>query len=335
MENKYQDEVDITSLLKFLYRAVASFFKGIFEIIIIFLIICRKFIIRKKVYLLIGVILGGIIGLLLSNAVPPVYQTSLTVESKFLKGYDFIYEINKLNDYFKEKNYQVVSDIFDAPINNVQSIKEISAESYYSHYNIFEKYGDIEKVDSLRTAEEMNATLFIIELELNENNVIISNIENWIINYLNTNSTLNKNYNVEKNILINSKEKILSELSSLDTLKKGINRKLLSENNSKNSSSLEISLKNDEDILRNPLEIYESDLDFFMHLQRIEKNLNLLEKITVINGVKSVKGNKINHLKKNVLLGSFIGLLIVISIYILISINKYLISFEKKSQKVY
>ena len=307
-----QDEIDLVAIFRFIYQSFVNFYIRVWNIILLLLISLKRFISNRKFFLIVGIIAGALIGFIVSRSVPPVYETSLTVESQFLKGYDFISEIEKLNDYFKEGNYEIISMVFNSKsVDDVKAIKGISAETYSSHYNIFDKYGEIDKLDSLRAAEEINSSLFIIKLNLNENKVIVSKIENWIINYLNSNKVLNKNYEIEKNYLLRTKSKLVAELENIDTLKKGINKKILSDNTLLSPSKLEISVTDEKDLIKNPIKIYETDLELFRRLQEIEKRLSLLEKISIINGVKSIKENKIDYLKGNVFSGALWGLLIV------------------------
>ena len=334
-QEQLKDEIDLTALIKFFFNGIVNLLNNVFLLLIKLLIVTRKFIIKRILFLVIAIVVGGILGYIYGKFTSPLSETSLTIESPFLKGYDFIYEIEKLNEYFIDKNYDRIVNLFEASEEEILPIKSIVAKTYLEHYDIFEKYGEIAKSDSLKVAREMNSSLFIINIKLSENDIVISKIETWLKNYLSNNKVLVKSFNARRNVLLHTKEKLLIELSSIDSLKKGVNKRILSNNILKNQSpsSLEISVQDEKDIFKNPINLYEKDLALFTQLQNIQRELSLLEEVTIINGVKSIKENKEEYVKSKVIWGLLIGFLSVCFIFLMLALNDFIIEFEKKLDK--
>jgi hypothetical protein len=328
-DKKSIDEIGFEELIQNIIKLFVSLFNTTVINILNLLITVRRFVIRKFYYLITGVILGALAGYFYSNVIPPTYETSLTLKSEFLTGFDFLYEIEKLNDYIENENSELIARLFKSEDNNVNVIKGIHAESYYNYHHIFERYGEIEKLDSLSVASEINAKLFVVTLKMNSDAVALENIEDWLINFLEQNKLLNKNYNIRKTILLNTEEKLLSDLVSLDTLKNTINRKLIEGDNV--NAKLDISFSEVEDILKDPISVYEKGFSTFNQLQDVRKELTLIEKVSIINGIKFVKENRFNFKFRTIVIGVSLGFSFVCLLFIVISFNKLLNDIENKS----
>ncbi len=327
---KNKDEIEVRELFSAIREFFLGIVTGIFNFLINSIIYLKKFIKKNFLYLIIGGAIGGGIGIYLALKSSPVYETNLTISSPYLKGYNFIYEIEKLDDYFKEKNYEVIANILSVPEEEVKPIRGIYAETYANYYNIYERYGEIEKKDSLMVASEMNASMFIIKINLTSKIKNITKLEQWIVNYLANNKILKKNYEIRRDQLAAAEQKLFNELQSLDSLKAGVNNRII--NGSKldsGSGSVEISLQGEKDVLRNPIEIYDEGLKLFNELQSVQRDMRLLQEVSVINGAKSIKENKSRYLIKNTFYGAVMGFLFTCLVILISIFNKYLVNIEK------
>ncbi len=325
------DEISLEDLVLNTLKIFTNLITGLINRLLVLLVIIRRFIIEKIVFLIIGSVIGGLSGFFFSKLTPPIYETSLTLKSDFLNGFDFLYEIEKLDDYIKDRNFTLIAELFNSDVSNVAVLKGISAKSYYNHHNIFERYGEIEKLDSLSVASEMNSRLFVVTLKMNSNAVVLENIETWLINFLEKNELLNKNYDIKKNILLRTEEKLLTDLASLDTLRKAVNNKLLFEQKDNFTSKLEISISEEQDIMKDPLAIYEKDYKIFQELQEVRRSITLIERISIVNGIKLIKENKLNFQINNVFWGAIYGFLSICILFVLIRFNNFLNEFESKN----
>lgn len=323
-----QDEIDITALIKFLVKGINNFFNFLLKLLILFLIKTRKFFIQKFLQIVIAVFIGGLLGYLSTYFLSANYKVNLTLESRFLTGFNFKNEINKLNEYLSESNHEKLSEIFGIPKEKVTIIKNIKVESFYKYYDVFDKYGEIDKIDSLAIAAEMNSTEFVLELSLKSDDVLDNEVESWLKKFLERNPVLNKNFETRKKNLINKESKLKEELLSLDSLKQGVNKLLLSSGDNR-EGKIDIYLDESEDILSNPLKIYDKELQMFQELQSVSNELGMLEKVKIINGIKKPKENITSRRIKATILGSFYGLLCFISFFLLKSLDNYLINYEK------
>lgn len=332
MEKNNKDEIELGELFSALKNFLKSIISGIHNFFVFSLVYLKRFVKSHYIILIISSVIGGFISGFISYKSSPTYETNLTLHSPFLTGYNFIYEIEKLNEYFLEKNYEVLGSIIGISEEELKSVKAVFAETYDNYYNIYERFGEIKKKDSLMVAAEMNALLFVVKINLTSKINDVKKIESWLVRYLSENQMLNKRYLAHKTQLLASENKLIRELENLDSLKAGVNRKIISTSPLKQASNtLEISLQDEKDILKNPMEIYEEDLKLFYNLQSVQKEINLLEKVSVINGAKSIKENKSVYLIKNIIYGVFFGFSITSLVLILSIFNRYLVKIEKSS----
>jgi|GEM_PF-4859958 len=328
----HNDEVDLISLFNYLINGIKSLAFSLFNVTIKALVIIRAFLI-SNVYFLIGfLVVGCICGFFYSKLKPPVYETSLTIKSEFLRGFDFLYEIEKLNDYVVEKNYGVVSELFETAPRNVEVLKGFSAYSYFNYHNIFERYGEIEKLDSLSVASEMNSTLFVVTIKMNSDSIVLENVENWLVNFFDKNELLTRNYEIRKANLAQMKDQLIKDVDKLDSLKVGINNSVFFKADQE-VTRLDISIKESDNLLENTVNVYDKGWEAFNKLQDVEKQKSLIEKITIVNGIKLIKENQKVFIAGNIINGGFLGIIMFVIIYLLIVFNRFLINYDNFNKK--
>ncbi|MBX2840359.1 MAG: hypothetical protein KTR26_01210, partial [Flammeovirgaceae bacterium] len=103
------DEISVSELFNSIGKGISNFCNGLINLILKGIIHLRRFILLRFKFLLLGTIIGGAYGLYLFYSSKPTYKTTAIVESNYLKGYYFINEIDRLSNYCRENNYELLS----------------------------------------------------------------------------------------------------------------------------------------------------------------------------------------------------------------------------------
>ncbi len=337
-ENKNKpasDEIDIREFLLSIRDGIAKFLNWIFKTFLMLLIFLRNFVVARFKFLMLGGIVGGLLGFGFYSLQSPSYETGITIRSTYLRGLYFNAEVEKLNEYCKNKSYDLLSAELNIPEESLDFIKGFESKNVNNYYNIYSFYTATENLDSVKLAAELGSNLFVITAEVNveseDATPNLTELEKGLVHYFENNVYINRLYNTELTRLQSRKKKLESELANLDSLKTIIKEKL-KKNELTSAASLEISVRENknDDIVSNPLSIFDQDYKFFQELQQVNTELALLEKVQVVNGFNGVKLNRRAFLIKSVVYGGFYGGVVTIAIFLLLAVNHYLTNEEKK-----
>ncbi|WP_456868088.1 hypothetical protein [Galbibacter sp. BG1] len=132
-QNNNSEEIDLGQLFKMIGDGFRKFFnfigniiKGIFGIIIAFLLFIQLHIIKFIIAGVIGVVIGGY----LDYRKEPVYVSTMVLEPNFQSVQQLYNNINFYNELAKAQDSVALAEAFEIDVHEAASIKEIEAESY-------------------------------------------------------------------------------------------------------------------------------------------------------------------------------------------------------------
>ncbi|WP_020530685.1 hypothetical protein [Flexithrix dorotheae] len=335
-----EDEISISELFQSIGKGISNLFNGLINFFLKAIIHLRRFILLRFKFLLIGTIIGGAYGLYLFYSSKPTYETTAVVESKYLKGYFFINEIDRLSNYCKENNYELLANLLNVDIEVVKPLNGFSISTFDTYYQTFERYGDIKKLDSLKVASEKYSDTFVLTASIKggksatkAENFDLKILEQGLKYYFSNNPIIEKKFKVEKNLMLERKSKIENQLASIDSLKSIIKDKLVNDAILPNKSTLEVSLNTEKkDVVNNPLGVYSTDYQYYMQLEEVSRSLDLIEKFEFINSFSEVKVNRRAFLLDNVTYNAILGFSIVCVFYLIVHFNGYI---KRKDEEIY
>ncbi len=327
-----QDEIDVFGLLGMLWKKAGSTLNQLGFFLLLGMAKLRGFLLKNF-----GKLLGaGMAGLLFALALAwtstlkPDFKSSAVVHSEFLRGYNFTTEIEKLNDYCKEGNYTVLSQLFKLPEDQVHMLKGVASEPFRGQVTA---NPESPYYDSLVQVVNATTNRFVVTIHLKTERPDVKAIQAGLLEYLKNNPDLKRQYSMHRRALELTRNKITAELNNFDSLKVLIQKSLLLNdinNPSRARASLDISVRENKNILNDPLAVYEKDFSYFEDLVAIENELMYGEEVQLVSEFGEVKSNNIAHLVKYMINGGLIGTGLFILLYLLLRLNKFLGSFEMK-----
>ena len=117
-----------------------------------------------------------------------------------------------------------------------------------------------------------------------------------------------------------------------NSLKVGINNSVLFKANQE-ITRLDISIKESDNLLENTVNVYDRGWEAFNQLQQVERQTSLIEKITIVNGIKLIKENQKEFIVSNIINGGYLGIIVFLIIYLLIIFNRFLINYDNLNKK--
>lgn len=127
------DEIDLGQLFQLigrgfqkLFNFIGSIFKGVFNLLILFLL----FIQRNFIVLAIAIIIGGIGGFLVDLYKTPKYISRMVVEPNFNSVQQLYNNIDFYNDLANARDSLTLSRILDISVSEAATIKKVFVDSY-------------------------------------------------------------------------------------------------------------------------------------------------------------------------------------------------------------
>ena len=131
--NTPSDEIDLGQLFQIigrgfqkLFNFISSLFKGLFHILILFLLFLQK----NVIILGIAVVVGAVGGYILDSIKPEKYISKMVVEPNFNSVQQLYNNIDFYNDLAEAKDSIALADALDIEQSEAASIKEIFVDSY-------------------------------------------------------------------------------------------------------------------------------------------------------------------------------------------------------------
>lgn len=322
------DEIDLAILFKAIKKGINNFYNWIGNVILVTLIFSRKFLVKNFYILLLSIISGSIIGATSFYIKASYFETTATIRTKFLKGFYFKSEIEKINNLCRDNNIAGLEAILNISKEEAYSIKSIEVSSF-KEYN-YNGYSNLlnEKEDSDSLMEiESRTTDFVVTMGIfSDGSAHLKSLSDALINYLERNVYLNQEYQINQSLLLQEKEDIEKQIQYTAKLKETIHDVIKREPIS--SSTLNLSFTEKEDIIVKPLEIIREERLLNQQLNSIKSQLKRKNKIEVINDFLEYDKFGSEDIKDYLIFWTMVCSGITTGILILISINKLLVTKE-------
>lgn len=341
-QKQNDEEVDLGSLFmiigkgfKNFFNFIGNIFKGIFHILILFLLFVKKHFIKFAVAGLIG---GGI-GAYLHIEKEDTYASEMLLEPNFESSKQLYFGIQYLANLIEQKDYEKLSKVFDISVEKAESLRQITITPNITEDDIVQSYDElIRSVDTLaaqsylyenykKSFTDYDYRVHTIYAESSDK-AIFSALRPVILGILEENAYLKKVLDLNNENLNRSDSMYRKDLSQIDSLNK-VYMQVLLEEAKKESKGTNIAL-GDEQKTNKELELYTTKRRINQDLARtVETRSKESQIVNVISDFQPV-GFKVVGLENNLaVLGFLLSIGVVLFILGLIELNKYLENYKK------
>ena len=338
------DEVDLGQLFQLIgngfkkfFNFIGSIFKGLFSLIIAFLLFIQTHFLK---FVIAGIV-GIAIGVYLDINKEPGYLSTMVVEPNFNSVQQLYNNINFYNELAKSEDSVALAEALEIPIKEAGSIKEFTVESYSDEnqkVQLFDKF--VRSLDTttqkaidmeayLKNFNSFDARFHTISV-LATNNSVAKKIQPSIINSISRNDYFNLQKNIS-DINIKLQDSIYTkQITEIDSLQQLYKRVMLKEaDNPMQGTNISLgesgSKDNKELSLINKLEELKTSL--------VELNVEKANKSSILNVISAFprKGVEVKGLLNSYkFLIPTLLLSITLLILALFSLNKYLKNYKIK-----
>jgi len=321
------DEIDLAILFKAIKKGINNFYNWIGNAILVTLIFSRKFLVKNFYLLLLSIILGSIIGATSFYRKASYFETTATIRTKFLKGFYFKSEIEKINNLVQDRKIAGLEAILNISKHEAYSIKSIEVSSFKEYRYNYDGYSNLLNDSDSLMGIESRTTDFVVNMGIFSNgSAHLKSLSNALVNYLERNVHLKQEYQIHQSRLIQEKEDIENQILYIAQLKETIHDVMKREPIP--SSTLNLSFTEREDIIVKPLEIIREEKSLNQQLNSINSQLKRKNKIEVINDFVEYNTFGSDNIKDYLIFWIMVCSGITTGILILISINKFLVTKE-------
>jgi hypothetical protein len=337
-----EEEVDLGSLFVIIGRGfskffnfIGSIFKGIFHLVILFLIFIRENI--KKIG--IAAILGMSVGIFIELQSPKRYASELLIEPNFKSVLQLYNNVNYYNDLVQQKDTLKLQETFNLTKGEAASLREFEIEPLKVDSDIINAYDElILSVDTLTIRsydyEDFRASFKTYDYKVHKVTVIaeMSNVFDKLDDVIISSIEKNKYFNRLKELTnenLNRTDSVYKEsLAQTDSLRKVYMQVLLDEAK-KVQSGTNIDLGGQNQTSKE-LELFETNRKIIGDLKYIANEKS--KKYEVINVISNFQpiGYEIKGIEKNQAfqLGA-LGAGLMIFFLLLVKLNVYLNNYKR------
>ncbi|WP_146201604.1 hypothetical protein [Sediminitomix flava] len=320
-------------------RGIQGLSSSIGNFFLAILIYFRKFCLNWYKFIIPAMLVGLGIGISFNFITYTSYESEATIKSTFLKGANFLNEIDKLDKLCSDPIS--LAKVLNLEDSEAISLKSITAQGFNSANNIYEQYGANEETliikDSLIRYDLVNEEIFKVNISTYNELLEPTKIQSALKTYLENNEYLVKEFEINKNGLLKEKALIENQLVEINklrgTLSEAIKVRIEKEKAGEiDDSAVRIMMDNGKSSLKNediPVILLDKDLALTQQLNEISSELYLTEKIQFITPFNAFYSKSYSRPTYGIL-GASIGFGIIFLIAILLDINSFL---EKKSKE--
>ena len=270
-ENSQSEEVDLGQLFKLignlfdrLYQFIISKFEFVFSI----LIFSIKAIIDNFKLIVICMVIAGALGYGLEKMKRDVYSSQMLVKPYFDSKFQLITNINYYNALIEDQDYEELSNLFELDKEKSEQLIEFEIKPGPETENdrILQYDGFIRAVDSVR-AQDISFDDFIENRSLYSGSIFEINVKSFSKNIfkpleLGLNKTFLNEYSFKRmkkrdTLITLDKQRILTSLSQIDSLKSVYLEVLRNESN---SNSNQVTLKDGMSLVQERVKTKEFEL---------------------------------------------------------------------------
>ena len=246
------EEVDLGQLFKLvgnmfdrLFRFVGNIFKSILSVIIFII----KAVLNNFKIIVISMVIAGVIGYAFEKAKQPVYTSSMLVKPYFDSKFQLVTNINYYNALIADKDFKQLGNLFKIEEDFANEILEfeINPGPETENDRILEYEEFIKQVDSTR-ATEIYFDRFIENRSIYSGSVYEIGVKSFKKDIFRSleeglNSTFTNTYSVKKmekrdSLIAIDKNRIISSLQQVDSLKNVYIKVMQEESSSKNAGTI-------------------------------------------------------------------------------------------------
>ncbi len=339
------DEVDVLQLFKKISQYVSNTISSMLRFLLLLILKIRKFIFTNMTVLLLSGCIGAAGGyayyyLQTKNR----FTTRLLVESKYLKGFYFLEEMEKIAQTIRVENYDLLSKMLNTEEKYLKNIIDINTKGFAEYYGSEEKFKKIyinkEKwfIDSLNINEKLNAQLFMIQIKfkIKENSSLqkLNYIEEGIIHFFEKNKYVAKQHEDKMKKLKKEKEGLQQLLSSKNSLIQAIIHSLretvLTKNTKLDSRNIKVTFGSETaNNITDISSIYDSYDKNYQRIVSIEEKLSKNEKIIIVSDFSPLKKSTLNNPIYLLVIGTCTAIGIVTIIMLIITADFSLVAEGK------
>jgi hypothetical protein len=337
-----EEEVDLGSLFVIIgkgfsnfFNFIGSIFKGLFHYFISILIFL------KENYVLIGsgALVGLVAGFILELNSTDTFQSSMLVAPNFKSAQQLYNNVNYYNDLVKQKDTVRIQNTFNLDKESAISLKKFSIKPVINENDIINAYNDfVLEVDtatvSSYTFNAFKATFKGLDYKvheiqvISEKNDVFSELSDAILSSVVENKYFNRARKLSNENLDRIDVMYRGNLLQIDSLRRVYMQVMLAESK-KEFIGTNIDLGGENSTTKE-LELFDTNRKINKDIQKI--TVDKSEKYEVINLLSDFQpiGSEMKEITRNKALQlAVLGAVLMMSMLILIKINKYLIHFKK------
>ncbi|WP_044210252.1 hypothetical protein [Flammeovirga sp. OC4] len=328
------DEIDLIELFSIIGDKINSLVNGIGKLLLNFILYFYNIVNKWKLLIGLAIVIGGVLGYMSKNT-SKFYSSKATVNSRFLKGVDFITEISELNALCTDEGRPMLAKALNIPIENAEFLSEITAKGYFHLY----KYGAIEDThiaDSMLIDSYDNETRFEIVVSSDDANITKQVIQQGFEYYFNNNVYIKKNLEVYKQNLLIKSETITFEKKELQEYNQAYKKildsqgELIQRGNAQRNSPSVLVMSNDQQqdsYIRQSgelaFEAMQKSREADDSIAEIKRKLSLLQPVEFVNRFSEFYTVSLSA-KGKTALGMLAGFICIIVFAILTDVNSFL-----------
>ncbi|MFN0728523.1 hypothetical protein [Polaribacter gochangensis] len=341
-ESQPKEEIELGSLFIIigkgfsnLFNFIATFFKGIFHLLILFLLFIKTNIIK----LAIAAVIGGFIGTFFEFTKAPTFGADMQVQPNFKSTRQLYNNVNYYNDLVKQEDTITLAKTFNLSIEIAAKLKEFQIYPIKNGNDLLTSYDDlILSVDTLtaksysfeafkNTFTNYDYRIHNIHVVATQNNVF-SKLDEVIISSVVNNKFYNKVKRLTNENLNRTDSLLRQNLTQVDSLRR-VYMTVLVEESKKENSGTSIDLGGTKTTSKE-LELFETNRRINKDLKEISEDKS--EKSEVLNVISNFQpiGYEIKGIDNNYgFLISGLAVALMIMLLLLKQLNTYLNNYKK------
>lgn len=302
-----QDEIDLLTLFEKMGEFLKKSFLGLANLIVSVLI----FLLRKWYFFAIAIVLTILTAYTLNKAAEPFYQSDMVLRANATANQSMMVSLNKLGQYAETENYDALSKELNLSMEEAMSIKGIETFWYYDMGDdgIYDGI-DLERRYISDTSVVLIEDEFVVRARIFDPG-IIENLEDQLVNYLESNPILKALNEQRLKDLVSSIKQTDYEIEKLDSLQK---REYFTNPENLRQSEGQIVFTSEKIV-----ETYHNDMFRLLRIkQNYEQDLNIYSSVATVMEGFSIPNKPNKDMKKyaNQFLWYYLGLALILSIVI-------------------
>lgn len=326
------DEIDLSRL----FSKIGDLFRGIGTGFIRFLALLRSIPLRNKllfsVVIVTTIVCSIFYGLFLKKK---FYESTMIINSAYLNKRIIDNTIEKLNLLAEEKNKSGLAKLLNLNDSVAAKISKFEAKPFVAETDVIELEVLKEQLKSARDNSKnpgvIDQVIQRIEIENRHafeitvrtfSPTVIVELQSALVNFLRNNDYVKKRIEINRQGLLQRKEKLLIESGKLDSLKELIyaNYKSMAEKERQGSNNVILSDRS----ITNPIDVYGQSILIYNEIQSIDRELHIQSDFEVVDGFTEFSEPASASLSKMVAQAFILGIGIAYLLVALGNLNTYL-----------